>query len=115
MERGREYGGATGLRIGVLGESGAGTGVHGVSQSGRGGVFASTNMAQLQLVAAVNPKHALPSMGVFGDLYVKVTGGFEKGLIVKMYLCVVAGDGPPDDISLMWAPFQFGPAEQGGP
>ncbi|MDH6147074.1 hypothetical protein OKW46_000996 [Paraburkholderia sp. WSM4179] len=72
-------------------------------------------MAQLQLVAAVNPKHALPSMGDFGDLYVKVTGSFEKGLTVRMYLCVVAGDGPPDDISPMWAPFQLGPAEQGGP
>jgi hypothetical protein len=98
-----------------------GAGVYGYGEGGYGGVFESQSdpqsgfrVAQLRLVPLVNPGPLLPGIGQFGDLYVNVTGDPSEGTqTVNMYLCVSPGDGSAKNRA-MWAPFQFGPAQQGG-
>jgi hypothetical protein len=77
-------------------------------------VFESATVAQLLLVPVVNPTPALPAIGVWGDLYVNVTGSIDDGTAsVNMYLCVSPGDGTAGNAA-QWAPFQFGPSVSGG-
>jgi len=96
----------------VWGLSGGGTGVHGQSGTGRGGVFESERIAQVRLVPTVIP--ALPALGELGDLFLLVSTDPTTGETAPtLYLCVSPGDGTPGNAA-QWAPVQLGPAEVGG-
>jgi hypothetical protein len=88
---------------GVLGHSGNGNGVVGISadvnQFGRGGVFSSTVNAQVRLVPlhpkGSDPHAALPNTGVAGDLIaitVKVAGIPPPGEVTSLWFCTQTGN-----------------------
>jgi Fic/DOC family len=98
---------------GVVGISQNSLGVRGYSSGAQGGVFASENVAPINLVPA---NTALPVSGQVGDLIVTIVGDDPTNSAgtgdVNFWLCFAPGDGTA--AIDQWVPVQFGPSQAGG-
>lgn len=99
---------------GVVGISQNSPGVRGYSSGAQGGVFASENVAPINLVPAINT--ALPVQGQVGDMIVTLVGDDPTNSNgtgdFNLWVCFVPGDGT--DTIAQWVPVQFGTARAGG-
>jgi hypothetical protein len=82
-------------------------GVVGYGETGPGGVFRSTKVAQLRLLPTLGSP---PAAGLPGDIVVTIEQGVPDS--AKIYMCVVGGSGQPGQIA-MWRPFQLGALQPG--
>lgn len=88
------------------------TGVYGSGSSGRGGVFRSTTVAQINLVPDLEK---LPVEGKMGDLIViKKEGndGHGHSIVLELWLCYVDGN---SNNPAWWQQVQLGPGEPAQP
>ena len=101
--------GVSGSGFGVRGESTSGPGVSGHSETDRGGIFSSTNIAQVQLTPAplldAKTPSPLPTKGMAGDLFVRLIpdgrvqtpqGGVTR-IKAELWFCVEPTEKSPGD------------------
>jgi hypothetical protein len=83
-------------------------GVHGDADgpTGRGGVFFSRRIAQLQLTPVLSDNGTPPAIGDWGDIWTTVSGSISDGTAsAAIYLCIGPGDSANPAV---WAPFTLG-------